>query len=49
MTAKILNDLVVTDSERAPRRRSLPEEAENGQLRTSDWRAADVPPGVLIA
>ena len=49
LKARTLNDLVVSDDERALLWRSLRERAENEQLYKTDLPEADIPPDVLIA
>ena len=49
LNAKILNDLVAQNEERAILWRSLRERAENEQLYKTDLPEADIPPEVLMA
>ncbi len=49
MNAKILNDLVVQNEERAILWRSLRERAENEQMYKTDLPGLDIPPEVLMA
>ena len=49
LNAKILNDLVVQNEERAILWRSLRERAENEQLYKTDLPETDIPPEILMA